>query len=103
MKAATALNAAAFVAVLALAGCSGGGRTVGTQAGSGNLANQAPVTVTTASQAPTGSPVAAAPNGSDSEQLSVVESDLAGVDSASAQVDTDTGAADSAQATSDSP
>jgi len=89
--------------VLALAGCSGGGRTLGTHAGSGNVANQAPVTVTTASQAPIGSPVTAAPTGSDSEQLSIVESDLVGVDSASAQVDTDTGAVDSAQATSDSP
>ena len=103
MKAASALSAAAFVALLALAGCSSGGRTAGISAGSGPAANQAPITVSTVSPAPSDSPVTAASTGSDSDQLSIVESDLSGVDSAGVQVDTDTSAADSAQATSDSP
>ena len=103
MKAATAPSAAALAALLSLAGCSGGSTAVGTHAGTGIVANQAPITVTTVSPAPSDSPVTAAPTGSGSDQLSIVESDLAGVDSASAQADTDTGAADSAQATRDSP
>jgi hypothetical protein len=97
VKAASTLSAAAFVGLLALAGCSSTGRTAGTSVGSATTANQAPITVTTVS------PATAVSTGSDSDQLSVVESDLTGVDSASAQADTDTSAADSAQATSDSP
>ena len=103
MRPATSLGAVGFVALMAFAGCSSAGRTAGTVGGSGTVAPQPPITVTTVSPAPNNSSSAAGATGSDSDQISAVESDLGGIDSAGAQADTDTSAADSAQTQSDNP
>lgn len=79
--------------VLALTGCTG----------AGHRAVQPPSSPTSAAVQITVSPVAPATTGNDNAQLANVQSDLAGIDDASGQADSDLGAATAAQAQNDTP
>lgn len=95
------------MAALALAGCSDAGHSAGTAGTAGTLGpvtvNSVPAPGATTQVSLSQATTAPAADNTSAQQLSAVDSDLSGIDTATSQADSDTSAGDSAEAQSDNP